>query len=372
MCFAFAGCQTSLAPPSPTTPPEPWVREESANLTSPVQLTFPDRFVKAGEAYFSPDASMIVFQAVEQPTAGASPDDFYSMFVADLSQNPIRLENIRRISLPGSANTCGWFDASHPRRVIFGSTITPPSNKEAPGYQGASGRYKWQFPVEMRVVAVDLDATPGSDGSPEKPITLAGDGTAYTAECTTTADGRWLLYCSLASGQGDISVKDLTSGRVQPLVAMPGYDGGPFFSHSGRRLCYRSDRHGDSLLQVFVCDVVRDDSGSITLTRNERQLTANEYVNWAPYWSPDDEVLFYASSEIGHDNYEIFAVSTGASDGPPERSRITFAPGADVLPVIDPSGRRMMWTSKRGAVPSSQLWIADLVTPHPPSSGAAP
>jgi Tol biopolymer transport system component len=167
-------------------------------------------------------------------------------------------------------------------------------------------------------------------------------------------------------------VKDLISGRAQPLVTAPGYDGGPFFSNGENRLCYRSDRHGDSLLQVHVCDVVRDASGAITGTRNERQLTANEHVNWAPYWSPDDEVLIYASSEVGHDNYEIFEVSTAASDAPPVRARITHAPGADVLPVFDPSGRRMMWTSQRGPGKSSQLWIADLVTPHPPSASGAP
>ena len=353
-------------------PDQAWRLAEAGNLRDPVQLTSPDRFVKAGEAYFSPDASMVVFQAIEQPAPGATADDFYAMFVADLLQDPARLANIRRISPAGSANTCGWFDASHPRRVIFGSTITPPANKEVPGYQRGTGRYKWQFPSEMRIVAVDLDAAAGSEGSTEKPITLAGDGNAYAAECTTTRDGRWLLHCTLASGQGDIVVKDLISGRAQPLVTAPGYDGGPFFSNGENRLCYRSDRHGDSLLQVHVCDVVRDTSGAITGTRNERQLTANEHVNWAPYWSPDDEVLIYASSEVGHDNYEIFEVSTAASDATPVRARITHAPGADVLPVFDPSGRRMMWTSQRGPGKSSQLWIADLVTPHPPSASGAP
>lgn len=362
---------------TPALPLRTWHESESGVLRNQTQLTFPAQFVKAGEAYFSPDGSKIVFQAIEQPSRGGTPEDFYAMFVADLTTGPgaPSLSNIRRISPAGSANTCGWFDASHPGRVIFGSTIVPPSKTEAPGFQRGTGRYRWQFPPEMRIVALDLDTAPSADGSPGHPTILAGDGTAYAAECSTTSDGRWLLYCTLASGQGDIVVKDLLSGSVTSLVTAPGYDGGPFFSNDGTTLCYRSDRHGDSLLQIHVCEVVRDASGAITGTRHERQLTANEHVNWAPYWSPDDAVLLYASSEIGHDNYEIFAVDAGESgDGAAAaRTRVTQAAGADVLPVFDPSGTRMMWTSQRGEGRSSQLWIAELVVPYRPSiSGSLP
>ena len=360
MCLGNLGCAA----------PSPVATAEAPFLRQPTQLTSPGRFVKAGEAYFSPDGTKIIFQAVEQPSHGATPSDFYSMFVADLvvTQGPPHLEGIRQVSPPGSANTCGWFDAAHPGRVIFGSTLVPPSNKETPGYQRGTGRYKWQFPPEMRVVSVDLNAAPGSAGSPEQPVVLAGNGTGYAAECTTTADGRWLLYCTLESGQGDIVVKDLATGTVTPLVTAPGYDGGPFFSPDGTRLCYRSDRNGDSLLQVQVCDVVRDASGKITGTANERQLTANNHVNWAPYFSPDDSLLVYASSEVGHDNYEVFAVN---SRGAPMRQRITLSPGADILPVFDSQGRRMMWTSQRGEGRSSQIWVADLVHPFPPTQSKA-
>ena len=94
-------------------------------------------------------------------------------------------------------------------------------------------------------------------------------------------------------------------------------------------------------------------------------MTANEHVNWAPYWHPDGTRLVYASSEVGHSNYEIFSVEmgTGSAIESPRRLRITQAQGADVLPVFDSTGRRMMWTSQRGAGRTSQLWIADLVSP---------
>ncbi len=348
--------------------PAVWKAAEAAHLTNQTQLTFDEQFIKAGEAYFSADGTRIVFQAIEQPENGQTPSDFYAMYVADLGVNAAgrsALTNLQCISPPHSANTCGWFDASRPNVVIYGSTLVAPSESDAPGYQRGTGKYRWQFPPEMCVVEVDLANAKSVAAGTMKPKVIAGDGHGYTAECTTSRDGKSLLYCTLASGSaaGDLAVKNLTTGQVTPLVTAQGYDGGPFFSPDERQICYRSDRNGDSLLQVFVSDLVRDEKGAITGATNERQLTANDHVNWAPYWHPSGRSLVYASSEIGHANYEIFSVDA-ASIGPgatPTRTRITHADGADVLPVFNGAATKMMWTSKRGGGNSSQLWIADVV-----------
>ncbi|MEE8155964.1 MAG: hypothetical protein V3T53_13505, partial [Phycisphaerales bacterium] len=47
-----------------------WQAAEAGILANQVQLTFADQFVKAGESYFSPDDSKVIFQAVELPPAG--------------------------------------------------------------------------------------------------------------------------------------------------------------------------------------------------------------------------------------------------------------------------------------------------------------
>jgi len=75
---------------------------------------------------------------------------------------------------------------------------------------------------------------------------------AYAAEGALNFDGRMIVYCSLESGGGDLFIKDLLTGLVTPVVEADGYDGGPFFSPEGRRICYRSDRknhqrNGDDL-----------------------------------------------------------------------------------------------------------------------------
>ena len=372
----------STAPPT-SGGSDDWRVDEASNLVDPVQLTFNDRFVKAGESYFSPDGERVIFQAVEQ-VEGEPPADFYAMFVADLVRDDLgrtrSIENIRRISPEGSANTCGWFHPVDPDIVIFGTTLAPPSDEAPPGYQRGSGRYRWQFPPEMRIVATDLDV---NDGTVETLDQLVGDGTSYVAEGSFSPDGRHLLYTSLEAGQGDIFVKDLATGITVHLVAAPGYDGGPFFSPDGRRIAYRSDRHANNLLQVFVSDLAFDEAGTIVGIEREIQVTDDGHVNWCPFWHPDGRHLVYATSAVGHRNYEVFQVDAAedSTASPPSMKygtglrRVTFGPGADVLPAFSSDGREMMWTCKRGPSNTSQLWVAgfaaDLASPSAASSSGS-
>ena len=340
---------------------------EAPVLTHHVQLTFPDRFSKAGENYFSPDDRKIVFQAIEKPADGSAPSEFYSMYVADVVRQGgmiTGIANIKRISPEGSANTCGWFHPKHPEIVIFGSTVVPPSNRETPGYQRGTGKYRWQFPPEMRVVQCDLRT---ADGTAKSLKTLVGDGNGYAAECSLSPDGRTLLYTEVdPKTQGDLWVMDMPSGERKKIVDAPGYDGGPFFTPDGTGIIYRSDRNNDSLLQIYAAQLVRDGSGKVTGIAHERPLTKNEHVNWCPYYHPDGRHFVYGSSEMGHSNYEVMMRD---AQHPEKSVRITDCNGADVLPVFSHDGKWMLWTAQRGTddsgngKPSSQVWVAQFSLP---------
>jgi hypothetical protein len=375
-----AGGAAAPAASPPASAPLDWRTAEAGILADHVQLTFPDRFIKAGEAYFSPDDRRIVFQAVEKPADGSEPEDFYGMFVADLvraGDRPTALANIRRVSPIGSANTCGWFDPKDPNVLIFASTVGPPTASEPPGYQRGSGRYRWMFPPEMRIVQVDLTTADGSPGS-LKPV--VGDGTAYVAEGSISPDGRFLLYCDLAQNQGDLFVLDRTTGTTKAIVSAPGYDGGPFFAPDGKRIVYRSDRRGDNLLQVYVADLAFGPDGAITGIAAEHQVTRDGNVNWCPFFHPSGQFLVFASSAAGHRNYEVFAVDAGVldRDGVPQSRygtfprRVTHADGADVLPVFSHDGVWMLWTGQRGEDRSSQLSVARWTMPTDPPPPAPP
>jgi len=347
-----------------------WRDAERGVLENQVQLTFPEQFVKAGEAYFSPDDSKVIFQAVERPEDGSEPDEFYAMFVADVARDDsgaiTGLNNITRISPDGSANTCGWFHPTERDVVLFGSTIVPPTD-DSPEHQRDDSRYKWAFPQQMRIVRCNLNE---ADGTAEPLTVLVGDGDAYHAEGSWSNDGRHILYCSRESGEGDIYALDTKTGTESLLVDADGYDGGPFFSPDGRRICYRSDRRGDEKLQLFVADLEFNEAGTITGIEREYQLTNDDNVNWCPYWTPDGKHLVYSTSALGHTNYEIFWCDADGGDpssGTPTlrygtgRKRITHGPKADVLPVFSHDGRWLMWTSQRHDRASSQLWAARFV-----------
>lgn len=383
---------------APAAAPVDWKVAESALLTRHIQLTRREDFIKAGEAYFSRDGRRIIFQAIPVPKAGDGPDQFYSMYVADVAfddETVKGLTNIKRVSPPGSANTCGWFHPTDNNRVLFGSTIVLPSAKGKPGFQVGTSRYIWQFPEEMEVVTVDPKLqTRGAAADPKPLFSRPG----YDAECSYSADGRLVLYANVDPAKAkpdghqdaDIYIFDTKTGVQHPIVVAPGYDGGPFFSADGDWICYRSDRAGNDLLQVYVAKLkyqVDADGTRIPVgIEREYQLTHNEHVNWGPFWHPSGGFLVYATSEVSHRNYEVFAIeadlkklealsSTDAAraevSGAPSvvvpdarTRRVTFADGADVLPVFSPDGKYMMWTSQRGPKldseekPSSQLWIA--------------
>jgi TolB protein len=358
--------------------PVDWREAEKGILENHVQLTFSERFVKAGEAYFSPDDARIIFQAVEAPAAGDQADEFYAMYVADLVRTAAGgitgIDNVKRISPPGSANTCGWFHPHDPALVLFATTMNTPTASSPPGFNRSSGRYRWMFPPEMRIVTVALDQADGTAA----PLDVIVERGAYAAEGALSPDGRNLVFCSLESGGGDLFVKNLLTGKVAPVVRADGYDGGPFFSPDGRRICYRSDRYGNHLLQLFVADLAFKEGDGVTGLKREHQLTDNEHVNWCPFWHPDGRHLLYATSEVSHHNYEIFLVDADPGDLPgstgpvkygTRKRRVTRAEGSDVLPVFNSDATLMMWTSRRSEDASVQLWLADFVMDLDPARG---
>jgi TolB protein len=367
-----------------------WKRAEAGLLADHVQLTFPDRFARAGEAYFdhSRPPQWIVFQAVETPKPGTEPSPHYAMYVArlirDERQRVTGLSPAVRISPEGSANTCGWFVPESARAglagagegglsVLFGSTVTPPSDPTPPGFSRDRQRYTWQFPREMTLVTAGF--TPGTSAavSAPAPLLTLPNGPGYAAECSYSPDGRHVLftYRDPKTDNPDIWVYDTRTTRFTPLVTAKGYNGGPFFSPDGRRITYRSDRRGDNNLQLYVADLAfadASDPGRITGLAREQALTDNADVNWAPYWHPSGEWLIYTSSRHGHDNYEVLAIEAAAGKPPAlqRMARVTNAAGFDGLPVISDDGSLMMWTSQRGVTEggrrgTSQLWIARMI-----------
>ncbi len=324
--------------------PADWEKAEAAHLRNIRQVTHD--FVRAGEGYFSPDGKQIIFQAEERDTG----NPFYQIFVMDLEGG-----RYRRVSPGVGKTTCSYFRPDG-KKIIFASSHLDPEakKKQEEEYQrreaekGKRRPYRWDFDPWMDI----FEANP--DGTDLKRLT---DTKGYIAEGSYSPDGKHIVFCSQRDGNLELYVMDADGKNARQLTHAPGcYNGGPFFSPDGKRVIFRSDRQKPDALQLYVINA--DGTG-------ERALTDDvNWVQWGPYWYKDGRHIIYAGADHSNPtvrpNYDLYwmDVDTG------KKIRLTFAPGADVLPVFSPDGAKVMWTSTRDGRQPAQLYIADFIPPR--------
>ena len=327
--------------------PADWQKAESAHLKDVRQVT--TDFVRAGEGYFSPDGKSIIFQAEEKDSG----NPFYQIFVQDLQTN-----RVRRVSPGIGKTTCSYFSPDGKKIIFASSHLDPEAKKQyAQEYRereeerksGKRRRYKWDFDPYLDI----FKANP--DGSELRRLT---DTPGYDAEGSYSPDGKSIVFCSNRSGPDNLElyIMDKDGKNVRQLTHAPGcYNGGPFFAPDGKRIIFRSDRKKKDHLQLYVINT--DGSG-------ERALTDDlNWVQWGPYWYKDSKHIAYAGANhavAGRPNYDLYWMDVESG----KKVRLTYAPGADVLPVFSPDGKRLMWTSTRDGRQPSQLWMADFVPPQ--------
>lgn len=322
-----------------------WAADEHKHLHNIRQLT--TDYVRAGEAYFSPDGKQIIFQAEEKDTG----NPFYQIFRMDLATGATR-----RVSPGVGRTTCSYF---HPTsgRILFASSHLDPDAKKVQAAEYAQReedrknnvrrRYSWDFDPFMEIFEAD------ADGSHLKNLT---NRKGYDAEGSYSADGKQIVFCSNRDGNLELYIMDADGQNVRKLTNAPGcYNGGPFFSPDGKQVIFRSDRKEKDRLQLYVIN--SNGTGERALTKDD------QWVYWAPYWWKDGQHIIYTAADHSdpkaRPNYDLYWMNIASG----KTMRITHAPGQDVLPVFSPDYKKLMWTSNRDGRMPTQVFIADFVPP---------
>ena len=325
--------------------------QERALLSRVRRLTVEGR--RAGEGYWSPDGTRLVFQSEREPG-----NPFYQIYVLDLASG-----DVTRISPGHGKTTCAFFRPGGDE-ILFGSTHGDPRSKQwqdeenAFRASGKQRRYAWDYDTEM-----DIYAYSEKRGGLTRLTTAKG----YDAEASYSPDGGWIAFASIRDAYNrplsDAERKQLETDPsyfaeiylMRPdgsdqrrLTNVAGYDGGPFFNHDGSRIVWR--RFDEQGLIADVWTMKLDGS-------DQRQVTDFGSMSWAPYAHPSGEYIIFASNKLGFENFELYLVDT---DGRKEPVRVTYSDGFDGLPVPSPDGRQLAWTSSRsgGSGSAGQLFLA--------------
>jgi len=308
-------------------------------------------FVKAGEGYFSPDGTAIIYQA--QPLDYP----FYQIYTQKLAGG-----RPTQISTGRGRTTCSYFSPDG-QKILFASSHLDPGLSETEAKErkqqeddaksGKRRRYSWDFDPHYDLFEANLEG---------KILRRLTDAKGYDAEGAYSKDGKQIAFCSNREGDPDIYLMNSDGSNVRRLTTAKGYDGGPFLSPDSKWIVFRSDRKQAEMLQIYVIGA----DG-----QHETALTDNVGVNWGPYWHPTEPYIIWSGADHSQPNarpnYDLWLMKYAVQDGrlvPGPITRITDSPSADVLPVFSPDGRRLMWTSTRSDNHSSQLFIADFQLPQ--------
>ena len=324
-------------------------KKEAELLTGIRQLTFEGR--RAGEGYFSRDGKELVFQSEREPG-----NPFFQIYTMDLE-----IGDVERVSPGTGKTTCAWF---HPdgRRVLYASTQDDPGAKAKQEAElklraeGKQRRYAWDYDEHFELYYYDRS---------DKNYTRLTAARGYDAEASMSPDGKWIVFSSNRRAyDGSMNEHEAKRFEIDPAVMLDlyimrsdgsdvrrltdvlGYDGGPFFSPDGKRICWR--RFDVEGAKAEIMTMGRDG-------KDVRQLTKLDALSWAPYYHPSGKYLIFATNRHGFANFELYLVDV---DGKHEPVRVTYVEKFDGLPVFSPDGTRLAWTSNRTADKTSQIFIA--------------
>lgn len=326
--------------------PEDGAKKEARFISNEFQLISNGR--RSGEGYFSRDGKWMVFQS--ERVAG---NPYFQIFMMDMENG-----ETHPVSPGHGKTTCAWI---HPDStgVLFSSTQDDPDvlAKQKAEIEkretGKEGRYEWDYDEHFEIYHWDRQSGD---------YTNLTNALGYDAEGSYSPDGQWICFASNRQAYSrELTIREKKKFALQPeyfmdlyimkadgselkqLTDQPGYDGGPFFSPDGKRICWRSFNEAGTLAEVWTMNVDGSD---------KKQLTRLNAMSWAPFYHPSNRYLIFTTNLHGFKNFELYIVDAEGLSPP---KRVTYTEGFDGLPVFTPDGNKIVWTTARNSDKNSRF-----------------
>lgn len=326
----FVGASLLVSAPSAhAQETDPGLRDpREIHLGNVRQLTFSG---ENAEAYFSPDGSSLIFQARGQ---GEGCDQIHTL---DLATGETRL-----VSTGEGRTTCSYYYPGGDRILYSSTHHWDPACPPAPD---ASQGYVWALHPTFDIFAAEPDGS--------NPVQLT-ESWGYDAEATFSPVEDLVVFTSMRDGDLEIYTMRGDGSDVRRLTHRPGYDGGPFFSHDGKKIVYRAHypeapEELAEYRQLLARGLIRPSQVEIYVMdadgSNQRQVTNNGRANFAPFFHPSGEKIIFSSNfhdSRGRD-FDLFMVNVDGSG----LQQITFTEGFDGFPMFSPDGRYLVFGSNR-------------------------
>jgi Tol biopolymer transport system component len=262
---------------------------------------------------------------------------------------------LQRVSNGQGKTTCGYF-YDRDQRVYYASTFA--ASPECPPAPDMSQGYVWRLD--------DYDIwSQRLDGSDARRLT---NSPGYDAEGTLSPDGRTIVFTSERDGDLDIYLMNTDGSNVRRLTTEPGYDGGPFFSHDGSKIVYRTfhpDTPDDiaNFRSLLAQHLVRPTRMELWVMNadgsNRHQVTNLGGANFAPYFTPDDRQIIFASNHTNPRgrNFDLYLVNVDGSG----LEQVTTNGDFDGFPMFSPDGHKLVFASNRNGHVQGEtnIFIAD-------------
>jgi Tol biopolymer transport system component len=303
--------------------------ENENHLKNVQMLTFEG---ENAEAYFNFSETKLIFQS----THGNFQCD--QIFTMNLDGSGKKL-----VSTGYGRTTCSYFLPNE--KIIYASTHS--DNKNCPPPPDYSKGYVWKVYNSFDLYIANTDGS-----NPE--VINAAKG--YDAEATISPKGDKIVFTSTRNGDLDIYSMNLDGSNLKQLTTELGYDGGPFFSWDGTKIVFRS-YHPKSEMEITRYRKLLDDEmiepskfqiwvmdadGS-----NKRQITNNDYANFAPFFHPDNNRIIFCSNLNSTDSkkpdFNLWMINEDGSG----LKQITYFNEFDGFPMFTRDGKKLVFASNR-------------------------